>query len=97
MLSHPAPALHVAFLSPSHRSLNRSPAISDEFMAALERHSWPGNVRALQNFIEQSVILATGAVPHGLLSEFTDTRQEDSKSGVIRANHAERGGAFAHP
>src|SRR5258708_19984916 len=32
-------------------------AISDEFIAALARHSWPGNVRELQNFINRSVIL----------------------------------------
>src|ERR1700692_1917183 len=40
-------------------------AISEEFMAALARHSWPGNVRELQNLIERSVILATGAVVNG--------------------------------
>jgi formate hydrogenlyase transcriptional activator len=40
-------------------------AISEEFMAALERYSWPGNVRELQNFVERSVILATGAVLDG--------------------------------
>jgi transcriptional regulator with GAF, ATPase, and Fis domain len=34
--------------------------ISEEFMAALARHSWPGNVRELQNFIERSVILSKG-------------------------------------
>src|SRR6202521_4860725 len=32
-------------------------AISEEFMAALSRHPWSGNVRELQNFIERSVIL----------------------------------------
>ena len=44
-------------------------AISEEFMAALVRHSWPGNVRELQNFIERSVILSTGPVLNGSLSE----------------------------
>src|SRR6267142_5000590 len=34
--------------------------ISEEFMGALARHSWPGNIRELQNFIERSVILSTG-------------------------------------
>src|SRR6266403_906173 len=33
-------------------------AVSEEFVAALARHSWPGNVRELQNFIERSVILS---------------------------------------
>src|ERR1700726_4092017 len=32
--------------------------ISEEFMAVLAAHSWPGNVRQLQNFIERSVILS---------------------------------------
>ena len=31
-------------------------AVSEEFMAALARHSWPGNIRELQNVIERSVI-----------------------------------------
>jgi len=48
-------------------------AITDEFMAALTRHSWPGNVRELQNLIERSVILSTGAVLNGSLPELTHT------------------------
>src|SRR6266853_967355 len=48
-------------------------AISEEFIAALERHSWPGNVRELQNFIERSVILATGPVLNGSLPAVTGT------------------------
>ena len=45
--------------------------ISDEFMAALTRHSWPGNVRELQNFIERSVIVSKGPVLNGSLSDLT--------------------------
>src|SRR2546428_9405516 len=48
-------------------------AISEEFMEALARHCWPGNVRELQNFIERSVILATGAVLNGSLPALTYT------------------------
>ena len=44
-------------------------AIAEEFMAALTRHSWLGNVRELQNFIERSVILSTGTVLNGSLPE----------------------------
>jgi formate hydrogenlyase transcriptional activator len=55
-------------------------AISDEFIAALARHSWPGNVRELQNFIERSVILATGDVLNGSLSEPTYTVHDGSNS-----------------
>jgi len=33
-----------------------------EVMSALVNHSWPGNIRELQNFIERSVILTSGEV-----------------------------------
>ncbi|WP_308516892.1 sigma-54 dependent transcriptional regulator [Sphingomonas flavescens] len=35
-----------------------SPAISEEAMAALQAHDWPGNVRQLRNIIERTLILA---------------------------------------
>src|SRR5690349_11025002 len=34
------------------------PAISEEAMAALQAHDWPGNVRQLRNVIERTLILA---------------------------------------
>ena len=34
------------------------PAMSDEAMAALQAHDWPGNVRQLRNIIERTIILA---------------------------------------
>ena len=34
--------------------------VSDEVMVAIEKYSWPGNIRELQNFIERSVILTKG-------------------------------------
>jgi formate hydrogenlyase transcriptional activator len=40
----------------------RIETISEETMAALCRHSWPGNIRELQNFIERAVILTPGDV-----------------------------------
>jgi transcriptional regulator with GAF, ATPase, and Fis domain len=54
-------------------------AISEEFMAVLERHTWPGNVRELQNFIERSVILSTGGVLSGPLPELIPTTQDVRK------------------
>jgi transcriptional regulator with GAF, ATPase, and Fis domain len=51
----------------------RITAISDEFMTALVRHSWPGNIRELQNLIERSIILSTGAVLSGSLPKVTGT------------------------
>ena len=34
--------------------------VSNESMAALERHDWPGNVRELRNAIERAVVLTRG-------------------------------------
>jgi formate hydrogenlyase transcriptional activator len=62
------------------RMRKRIAAISEDFITALVRHSWPGNIRELQNFIERSVILSTGAVLSGSLPELTGTRREDSTS-----------------
>jgi two-component system nitrogen regulation response regulator NtrX len=38
------------------------PTLSDEAVAALQAHDWPGNVRQLRNIIERTVILAPGDV-----------------------------------
>jgi two-component system nitrogen regulation response regulator NtrX len=35
-------------------------SISEEAMAALQAHDWPGNVRQLRNIIERTIILAPG-------------------------------------
>jgi formate hydrogenlyase transcriptional activator len=61
------------------RTHRRFTAISEEFMAALVRHSWPGNVRELQNLIERSVILSTSDVLSGSLPGLTGTTQDHSK------------------
>jgi len=36
--------------------------LSDEALAAIERHRWPGNVRELENVMKRAVILADGPV-----------------------------------
>src|SRR5215213_1375798 len=36
------------------------PSISEEAIAALQAHNWPGNVRQLRNIIERTLILAPG-------------------------------------
>jgi formate hydrogenlyase transcriptional activator len=69
-------------------------AISEELMAALVRYSWPGNVRELQNFIERSVILATGSVLNGSPPEPTYGTQDHlalpKPSGPVTLEEAER-------
>ena len=78
--------------------------ISDDFMAALSRHSWPGNVRELQNFIERSVILSKGPVLNGPLSDLTYpvrasapvTLEEAERSHILRMLH-QTGGVVGGP
>ena len=43
--------------------------IPPDVMEALKQHSWPGNIRELQNFIERSVILSDGPVLRASLKE----------------------------
>src|SRR3989442_1893957 len=69
------------------RMRKRIAAISEEFMTALVRHSWPGNVRELQNFIERSVILSTGVVLSGSLTQHEGTSK---LSAPVTLEQAER-------
>jgi formate hydrogenlyase transcriptional activator len=62
-------------------------AIGEEFIAALTRHSWPGNIRELQNFMERSVILATGAVLNGPLPQLPPASE---LSAPVTLEEAER-------
>ena len=61
----------------------RITGISEEFMKVLVRHSWPRNVRELQNVIECSVILSTSAVLSGSLQELPHPTQDGSKWSKI--------------
>ena len=54
---------------------------------SLARHSWPGNVRESQNFIERSVILSKGGVLSGSLPQLTATLK---LSGAVTLEEAER-------
>ncbi|HEV8041205.1 MAG TPA: sigma 54-interacting transcriptional regulator [Bryobacteraceae bacterium] len=79
-------------------------SIAEEFMLGLERYSWPGNIRELQNFIERSVILADDAVLNGALpqlpcpSELSApvTMDEASRSHILQILH-ETGGVVGGP
>jgi len=51
----------------SSRMGKRIDAISDEFVNAFESHSWPGNIRELQNVIERAVILSNDGLLPNLL------------------------------
>jgi transcriptional regulator with GAF, ATPase, and Fis domain len=58
----------------SCRMGKRIDTISDEFVSAFESHSWPGNIRELQNVIERAVILSS----HGLLPNLLRPTRADS-------------------
>jgi len=51
----------------SSRMGKRIDAIPDEFVNAFESHSWPGNIRELQNVIERAVILSNDGLLPNLL------------------------------
>jgi len=51
------------------KSIERVP---EDVMTAVERYSWPGNIRELQNFIERSVILTRSAELRAPVAELTN-------------------------
>src|SRR6267143_1736044 len=63
--------------------------IPPEVMEALVGHSWPGNIRELQNFIERSVILTDGNTLRPPLEEFRQAAEIDSLE-PITLEEAER-------
>ncbi len=69
--------------------------IPDQVMEILKLHSWPGNIRELQNFIERSVILTSGPVlcaPLGDLRRdlrhFPESRTPAAKLSLADAERA---------
>jgi len=60
-----------------------------EVMEALVSHSWPGNIRELQNFIERSVILSSGNVLYTPLASLKSAAVAESL-GAITPEDAER-------
>jgi DNA-binding NtrC family response regulator len=64
------PLLVRHFVDKYARRMNkRIETIPDEVMQWLQRYTWPGNIRELQNFIERSVILSTDRLLRTPLSE----------------------------
>jgi formate hydrogenlyase transcriptional activator len=56
--------------------------IPTEVIRSLVSHSWPGNIRELQNFIERSVILSNGNTLRPRLEELRQTAEIDSLTPV---------------
>jgi len=79
-------------------------SIAEPFIAACARHTWPGNIRELQNFIERSVILSSGPVLNGSLSALTCAQKasapvtlEEAESSHILQTLQQTGGVVGGP
>jgi formate hydrogenlyase transcriptional activator len=68
------PALVTYFVKMFTRRMEKQVySIPPETMAAFERHSWPGNIRELQNLVERAVILSRdGVLPNPLPTKETE-------------------------
>jgi len=63
--------------------------VPTKVMNALVSHSWPGNIRELQNFIERSVILTSGNVLHPPLAGLKRAAEAECLGAITLAD-AER-------
>ena len=65
--------------------------IPEECMARVAQHSWPGNIRELQNFVERSVILTPGRTLQAPFSELlpitTQTKPQLTTLGEAERAH----------
>jgi formate hydrogenlyase transcriptional activator len=64
------------------RMQKRIDEIPVEAMNALNGHSWPGNIRELQNFIERSVILTTGKMLRARLEGLRQAAEHGSPEAI---------------
>jgi formate hydrogenlyase transcriptional activator len=80
--------------------------VRSENMAALQRHSWPGNIRELRNAVERAMILATGpcltiSIPSPLTTargrslRLVDVQREHIRKILETANWRVRGNGGA--
>src|SRR3954452_17691705 len=65
-----------------------TPSISEEAMAALQAHDWPGNVRQLRNIIERTMILAPGDRVACIEVDLLPPEILDNQSSMGGANNA---------
>ena len=76
------PLLVRHFVDKYARRMNkRIETIPDEVMQWLQRYTWPGNIRELQNFIERSVILSTDRQLRPPLSELRNKVEHFAATG----------------
>jgi formate hydrogenlyase transcriptional activator len=64
----------------AERMDKRIDSIPPEVMEVLTHHTWAGNIRELQNFVERAVLLSRGSVLEPPLAELTLMREEAAAS-----------------
>ena len=85
------PALVRHFIDKFADRMNKPiPAVTDEVMEILKRHSWPGNIRELQNFIERAVILTSGPLLCAPLSDLKLSREPQTRGANLTLADSER-------
>jgi formate hydrogenlyase transcriptional activator len=68
----------------SERMKKRVDSILPETMSAFQWHSWPGNIRELQNMVERAVILSRDGILHNPLhNRRISPASEDSDPALI--------------
>jgi len=94
------PALVTHFVKQfSHRMGKEVDSISPETMSAFQWHSWPGNIRELQNMVERAVILSQDGMLHNPLhnNQRTGPAWEDSDPALILETLEEAGWVVGGP
>jgi formate hydrogenlyase transcriptional activator len=77
------PALVTHFVKIFSRRMGKQiDSIPSEMMAAFQWHSWPGNIRELQNLVERAVILSRDGV-------LTNPLQKRQTSAIILSSNAQ--------
>jgi formate hydrogenlyase transcriptional activator len=64
------------------------PYVADDVMEAIERYSWPGNIRELQNFMERSVVMTAGEELRAPVTELRNPKQPSGDDKLADANRA---------
>ena len=64
-----------------HADREPPPVLATEARARLEKYSWPGNTRELENEMRRLAVLGLGVIPAAQLSRAITTRGATSKSG----------------
>ena len=81
------PLLVKHFLAQFQRKLAKSlKAVTPESMALLERYSWPGNIRELQNVMERACVLSPGPVVE-IVDDLRPVGERDAAAPAPVARH----------